>query len=298
MNFVHSYIYTKKIHLFILFLKFEVHTLVKMKEESFFITLMSNSSTKIYSDNKTSSFTVLLPQKVTLNGKWVVALAEIHYNYNFFNITEGNNKIYMKIFAHAAKNIENENTIVKQMCKVYSILPGYYSNMGDIIKIINETVTDVTGENKEILSFNKLNNRTNICVDDLNSKIAEISFSERLSMQLGFAPGDNIMHLRVSPYCANINLGIPDQMLIYTDIIEPSYVGHEMAYILKIVNTQPKSLTFGDACYKEFHKMHYTPVQKREFESISVDIRDYSGKFMPFLHGVLTVKLHFKKQDG
>ena len=85
-------------------------------------------------------------------------------------------------------------------------------------------------------------------------------------------------------------------MLIYTDIIEPSFIGHEKAYVLKVVNTEARQLHFGDACYKEYAHMHYMCVQKREFDTISIDIRDHTGNFMPFQHGVLMVKLHFKQR--
>lgn len=255
---------------------------------------MSNSSMYIYEDNKTSSFTVLLPQKITLNGRWCVALSEIHYNYNFFNVTSDNNKIRLK------KSSKNEgNMISKELNLIISVQPGYYRNISQVISVINDELTKITESEENVFSFNEVNGRTQFTSGVLEQHgITEIHLDERLCMQLGFHPGDNIMNQTISPHAANIHFGIADQMLIYTDIIEPTFIGHEKAYVLKIVNTQPRSLTFGDACYKEFHKMHYMPLQKREFETISVDIRDYNGNFMPFLHGVLTLKLHFMKQDG
>lgn len=257
---------------------------------------MSNSSMHIHKDNKTSSFTVLLPQKITLSGKWCVALSEIHYNYNFFNITTDNNRIYVK---KTTPNVGN--FISKESNQIKSVEPGYYKNISQVINIINDELKEITGSQENVFSLNEVNGRTQVVSGMLKKyDITEIRFDDRLSMQLGFQPGENFMNYIVknAPHAANIHFGIADQMLIYTDIIEPTFIGHEMAYVLKIVNTQPKSLTFGDACYKEFHKMHYMPLQKREFETISVDIRDYSGNFMPFLHGVLTLKLHFRKQDG
>lgn len=265
-----------------------------MKPESFFVTLVSNSSMHIYTDNKTSSFTVLLPQKITLSGKWCVALSEIHYNYNFFNITSGNNKIHVKI-----SKPNETNAISKERNIVTTVQPGYYKNISHVINIINDELTKIAGTKENVFSLNEVNGRTQFASSILKKyDFTEIQLDDRLCMQLGFQPGINFMDHTISPHIANIHFGIADQMLIYTDIIEPTFIGHEKAYVLKIVNTQPRSLTFGDACYKEFYKMHYMPIQKREFETISVDIRDYNGNFMPFLHGVLTLKLHFMKQDG
>lgn len=248
----------------------------------------------IYQDNKTASFTVLLPQKITLSGRWCVALSEIHYNYNFFNVTSSDNKIYAK------KSRSNEgNTIPQEHNFVMSVQPGYYQNISQVISIINDEMAKITGTKEDVFSFNEVNGRAHFVPSILKKHdFTEIQLDDRLCMQLGFQPGINFMDHTISIHAANIHFGIADQMLIYTDIIEPTFIGHEQAYVLKIVNTQPRSLTFGDACYKEFHKMHYMPLQKREFETISVDIRDYNGNFMPFLHGVLTLKLHFMKQDG
>lgn len=66
-----------------------------MKNNDFYLTLMSNSSLNYYPENKTSTFTVHLPQKIQLLGEWSVALAELHYPYNFFNVTDGENNIYI-----------------------------------------------------------------------------------------------------------------------------------------------------------------------------------------------------------
>lgn len=187
---------------------------------------------------------------------------------------------------------------MKYLNKTTAVQPGFYNDISDVVSILNDSVKETTGSNDNVFLYDRVNGRTNILSSNLSNEIKEIRFSDRMSVQLGFAPNENIRNLKISQHAGNIHFGIPDQMMIYTDIIEPTFIGNEKAYVLKIVNTQPNSLTFGDACYKEFHQMHYMPLQKREFDSVSIDIRDHSGNFMPFLHGVLTLKLHFMKQDG
>ena len=49
----------------------------------FYLTLPSNT---IGENNSTSSFSVRLPQKLNLVGKWEVALVEIQYPYSWNNI--------------------------------------------------------------------------------------------------------------------------------------------------------------------------------------------------------------------
>lgn len=251
---------------------------------------MSNSSLTIYPNNKTSSFTVSLPQKITLPGKWKVAVVEVHYNYNFYNISKGSNQI--KLVQKA------EGNAIEKFTSTFEIKCGYYKCIDDVITCLNRTIIDNSRTENDVFSFDKSVDR---CIVNFNEKrhpIENLFLQERLSMQLGFYPNTNIMKYPVSPHCCNIRFGIPDQMMIYTDIIEPTFISHEKAYVIKIVNTQAKNLDFGDACYVEFKQWHYMNVQKREFDSISIDIRDHTGNFMPFQHGIFTIKLHFKKHHG
>lgn len=295
--------------------------------DNFFITLMSNSSLSIFPDNTTTSFTISLPQKITLPGKWEVGVAEIHYNYNFFNVTEGNNRIWITSSMFKPDlteydtvlreyNSENEgenddesgisteeegNKSVNdsRITKCCEIPPGFYNNMYELIETINEEIKPVLETSSNLFIFHKTNNRCELNTDVINEKIPEIIKLEgRLNIQLGFIPCKNVLDAKISEHCCNIQFGIPDRMLIYTDIIEPTFIGHEKAYVIRIVSTQPKGLTFGDTCYTSYERMDYISVEKREFDAISIDIREPSGNFMPFLYGVFTIKLHFRKRHG
>lgn len=264
-------------------------------EDNFFLTLMSNSSLNYYSDNKTSGFTVHLPQKIQLTGQWVAALAELHYPYNFFNVVDGENRIFLEF--DNENQLEGANEIEKMRHEEYFISPGFYKTIDHILKAVNERLSNILG--CDILFLNGLDGRTVVNRVDLHeTNLHSITFSPKLAMQLGFNPNDNILEFNLSDNVGNIYFGIPDQMLIYADVIEPVLVGHEKAQIIKIVNTAggAKSCAFGEVHTMEFQRMHYIPVMKKDFESISIDIRDCTGSYMPFRHGVSTVKLHFKKK--
>ena len=260
--------------------------------KDFFVTLLSNSSMNFFPDNKTSSFTVQLAEKITLNGSWSVGVAEIHYNYNFFNVTHNNNGVICvkKDTGTSENSIHSLHTV--------NITPGYYGCVEDLVETVNTEMRKHWMAGGSLISIDNINNRTIVHKETIYKELESISFQGRLAMQLGFEPAENILSHDLSPHIGNIYFGVPDQMLIYTDIIEPTYIGHEKAYVLKIINTNVKSYKFGDICYKEYTHIHYMPVQKREFESVSVDIRDYTGAFIPFQHGVLTIKLHFKKNGS
>lgn len=267
----------------------------------FFITLVSNSSVNIFPNNTTSSFTVLLSEIISLKGRWEVAIAEIHYNYNFLNVTERNNKIILTRILSSSSSLNNDkaiNDIPKIPFTVKLEVPtGYYNSVHDLIKTINLQLKLYLTKGTRLFSLDDSNNRTYIHKENLCEGIESIFLEGRLNMQLGFEPHHDIWQSETAPHIGNICFGIPDQMMIYTDIIEPSFIGSEKAYVLKIVNTEPRQFKFGDACYREYNYMHYMRVQNREFESISIDIRDHTGNFMPFQHGILMLKLHFKHQN-
>lgn len=263
----------------------------------FFITLVSNSSTDIFPNNTTSSFTIHLPEKISLRGIWDVAIAEIHYNYNFFNVSDRNNKLILRQL-DSTNNDTSSNTISKSPRTHFIQIPnGYYNTIRDLVNTINHHLAAHLRKDKILLSIDAVNSRTHVYKENIISDIDNIFLEGRLNMQLGFEPHQDILRYKASPHIGNLCFGVPDQMLIYTDIIEPTFIGHERAYVLKVVNTEARQLQFGDACYKEYTHMHYMRVQKREFDTISIDIRDHTGKFMPFQHGVLMVKLHFKQNE-
>lgn len=263
----------------------------------FYITLVSNSSMKTFPENTTSSFTVLLPERISLKGEWSVAVAEIHYNYNFFNVNDQNNKIKV-IEDGADQNTNTVNVISDENIHELEVKNGYYNSVTDLIDQINKKASPYLLKNVGLLSLDSSSNRTIVHKEAVQKNIAHIYLNNRLGMQLGFNPRTDILETRLSPHIGNVRFGVPDQMFIYTDIIEPTFIGHEKTYVIKVVNTEAKKFTFGDTCYKEYTHMHYMRIQKREFETISVDIRDYTGQLMPFQHGVLMIKLHFKSQNA
>lgn len=256
-----------------------------MKE--FFVTLISNSSCNIYSWNKASSFTVQLPRKICLNENWVVGLAEIQFSYNFFNVSENNNSFtYSNGSFTSKRSIEN----------------GFYNSVSDIlVEVLNQT-RDIG----DWIEFDPVTNRVRVkCTEaiknphplsnDKTNELRSIKFHGRLALQLGFVPDGNVLDHLLSPYIGNVYFGIPDQMFIYCDIVEPQLIGYESSQVIKIVNTTETENKFGNPCYRGFQKIHYIPVMRKEFDRIEIEIRDITGEHFPFRHGISTVKLHFKE---
>jgi len=79
----------------------------------------------------------------------------------------------------------------------------------------------------------------------------------------------------------------------YCDLLEHRVVGDTLAPLLSIV---PVEGQHGDTVYRRYEKMHYFPVQKKNFDDIHITLRDDQGAVVPFKIGKVLVPLHFRKQ--
>lgn len=267
--------------------------------KDFYLTLISNSSMNYFPENKTNTFTVHLPSYISLSGQWEVALVEIHYPFTLFNITENNNTIYVKY------HNDSDNVHVEKLDT------GYYDNIHDLIQIINAKLKPHT-DNKELISLDRVTKRVIInqifeentdsnknVIDKSKKTLFSICFESRLAMQMGFAPEQNILAYNLSPHAVNIAIGVPEQFFVYCDIIDTQIIGDISAKVLRIINTADGSVkSFAQPCHKEFNLSHYVKVNDKKFQKVSIDIRDVAGNFLPFQFGVLTVKLHFKRENS
>lgn len=258
--------------------------------KDFYLTLISNSQYDLNPSNTSSLFMVQLPRKITLNEGYLVGLAEIQFPYNFFNVTENNNNTYTCVLGD--RKFKG------------SVTPGFYKTVNDIIDEVLVKTRENLGEWLEIdcktnrikiIRTPQIEASQNYSLE-LEKHSISFAFHGRLATQLGFPPDKNVFKYELSPFVGNVCFGIPEQMMVYCDLIEPQLIGYDSSQIIKIINTTEVESKFGTPCHRSFHKIHYVPVLKKEFDSVEINIRDITGELFPFRHGIVMVKLHFK--DG
>lgn len=267
----------------------------------FYMTLLSNSSMNIYPENKTSTFTVQIPRPVRLEGDWDVALAEIQYPYSFFTLQEGENKIEIRTHSATTEFVDSKGKKIPPTAwSTLQITPGFYDDVKEIIKAVNGAIKQAT----KLVDFFQIDNnskrvsskRSNT-VQVGETVIASFKLHGRLALQLGFRPNEEVSSAIRAPHAANVTSGIPDIMLIYCDIIEPQIFGDSWSKLLRTLNTSDGSANyFSKPCSVEFNQLQYLQIQRKQFDTVRIDIRDIAGKLMPFQYGTLCVKLHFKKR--
>lgn len=134
---------------------------------------------------------------------------------------------------------------------------------------------------------------------NIHEQLVEVRLENRLSMQCGFPPNTNILDAVTSPQIVSLNMGLPQEIFIYWDFIEPQLIGHTCIPVLKIVNTSNKIkyVNYGSIVTRDFVHHNYFPLIQKHFQTIKIDIRTSTGEFAPFKSGVVTLQLHFMKTE-
>ena len=120
-------------------------------ESEFYVTLPSNSSMQYFPDNKTLNFVTKLSRTLQLDGEWEVGLAEIDYPHTWYNIREGKNSV--EIYAR-------DKLYLMFLTVEYSIQPGYYEKVQDVIDALRKAGLDNLTE--VVLSYDDTSKRVTV----------------------------------------------------------------------------------------------------------------------------------------
>ncbi len=84
-----------------------------------------------------------------------------------------------------------------------------------------------------------------------------------------------------------------ESLYVYSSIVESRIVGDKIAPLLRIV---PITGRHGEMVTARFDHVQYMPVLSREFEDVEIEIRDDTGRPVPFERGKVTVTLHLRRR--
>ena len=230
-----------------------------------------------FPDNKTSNFVTKLSRTPQLDGEWEVGLAEIVYPHTWYSIREGKNSV--EIYAPG-------NLYLVFKTSEFSIQPGYYEKVQDVIDALYKAgisnLTDV------VLSYDDTSKRVTVkcgrrVVVKLRGDIARI---------FGFL---NDTTIRASDE-KGFTLALPETgnqyFYVYTDIIKSQYHGDVVVPVFRTVTVKGEH---GSYVSKNFERPHYVHLNKKIFDTISINIRDEAGDLVAFEHGKVIITLHFRR---
>ena len=282
----------------------------------FYLTLPSNSSSKYFPNNTLTHFVTKLHNDVSLNGEWEVALVDIMYPQNWYNVIGQ----YIDVSLSHTIDIQPEITPQEGLSPSYEhrveIPSGYYGSMRELVKVLNASINDTFDKvipswcSESISRYLKPSLRPSFSHDaqdrevsvkmpmevyvDLSEKLAEILGMNAITEEDAVRQRNGEMITKnYKPY--DVGGGL-HTLYIYCDVLESIPVGDTMAPLLRIVevsgtrNDERQELT-----HVQYDQPRYFPVQKKAFDTIEIDIRDDTGESIPFDAGKLIVTLHFRR---
>ena len=250
----------------------------------FYLTLPSNSSVEYYPENTLTSFTTRLPNSIHLEGDWDVGLVEIQYPHNWYNIPEDIQKRSFSVRISANRSNQTNAS--------FSIDKGYYPTMSHVIDAITRKINNATNETtqKMRMEYDEITGKVNGSFEyDL-----QLSTSNHMQRMLGLN-SQSLTMIRSRDWQATYGADLDpmDSLYVYCDVLEPRVVGDTLAPLLRIVPVEGKH---GDLITRIYENVHYIRVQKKNFQTVEINIRDRTGKKVSFEPGTLNVTLHFRRR--
>ena len=246
---------------------------------NFYLTLPSNSSMSYYEDNTLASFTTRLPNTIDLEGDWEVGLVEIQYPHNWFNVPSEVTARSFRMRGRRDGRAEDRRFIIRD---------GYYPSVRSLLDEI---------ENKGNNAANSTN-MVDLHFDTVTQKVSQVNINlpdtvdvpAHIQQMLGMNNSYFTRDSRVTDSVVNMN---PlDSLYVYCDVVEPRVVGDSLTPLLRIV---PVEGEHGELVTRIYTNVHYVRVQRKTFQTLEVNIRDRTGKKVPFERGTLNVTLHFRR---
>ena len=91
-----------------------------------------------------------------------------------------------------------------------------------------------------------------------------------------------------------MNVIQPTHMYIYSNIVAHNFVGDSSAPLLQTLSVDRNIRGKSSEIDIFFATPQYKPLSTNSFDIIEINIRDASGKLLPFQRGHLIITLHFK----
>ena len=273
----------------------------------FYLTLPSNSSEKYYPGNTLTHFITKLHNDISLSGDWEVALVDIMYPRNWYNIDEQ----YLRISCNNCMKIVPQANPDEKVAPAYDIhvgIPsGYYYSIQDLVEAIKVSIANAFS--RPILAWSskgvdryvdqtlwpkiKYNPHNQKVIVTMQPQMT-IRFSEQLAKILAIEPHQfsKVEMAIKSSFTCDIEGGL-HALYVYCDVLECVPVGDTMAPLLRIVEITGQK---GEMVHIQYDQPRYVPLQKKHFDSIEIDIRDDTGQDISFDSGKLIATLHFRRQ--
>ena len=226
----------------------------------------------VYEENTCAKYTTKIPENVDLNGDWEVALSEIIYPNKMVHVVNGEEciiRVYMRGEYMDTRYLPDEE----------------YDDPATLMEHfleIKQNYCKITYDEK-----------TNEIEMNCNHPLASMVFTKTLARVLGFR---QTSFEQGKVYRGKLCMGVdPSTMYVYCDLIEHVIVGDTRAPLLRTFGMEKNT---NDVVHRTFPNPVYVPVQKKQFDTVEVNIMTDTGDPMPFASGKSLVLLHFRRSTN
>ena len=273
----------------------------------FYLTLPSNSSQLHFPDNTLTEFTTKLASTIELTDEWEVGLAEIMFPRSWYTIPKDGLKIEVDCsdcIDTALYKTDEEKARGYHTIKIY-LKGGYYNTMEELVQELNQAAarafnyTRVYGGNVKPLdppAFDYISHAKKIRITLIAGMYIE--FPPELETILGLPSSQNPMGNESTQtlsiegdHSCDLQAGI-HALYVYCDLLQFTHVGNIKAPLLRVVNSGGEA---GDVVTRYYERPRYIPLQKKNFDSIQIIIRDDLGEKIHFENGKVLLTLHFRR---
>ena len=239
----------------------------------FYVTLPSNSSSEYYPNNTVARYTTKLANKIELDGDWEVGLAEISMPSMVDNVVQG--RCYYDIF------------IGDEITRRAVLPPANYKYMDALVEALHKAQREVTEIRQLLVTFSYMNGKISLQMHDQ----VKVQFSADLALILGV---DEEMKYSGTTARYSTALDAPDvrSVYVYCDVLEHVAVGDTRVPLLRIVDKSKKK---SENVHKVMNPILYVPLQKKNFDTVEINMMTDSGIPVPFRPGKAFVVLEFRR---
>jgi len=243
----------------------------------FYVTLPSNSSADYYPENTVARYTTKLADKIELESEWEVGLAEISFPSEVENVVYG--QCYVDLYIN--------DVLIRRV----TLPSGHHKRVRSLVDTLHtEQRSQIPLQSHEplLVEFSYVNGKISI---KLQENIV-IEFSRDLARMLGFDEYVKYRRNMTAKRSASLTAGDVSSAYVYCDILEHVAVGDTKAPLLRIVD-KPKK-TYGNV-HQTLNPILYVPLQKKNFDTVEINIMTDTGVPVPFRYGKAFVVLEFRR---
>lgn len=296
-----------------------------MNQNSFYLHVASTDSLGTYPENSGAKFTNVLPTDISFPDvtQFEVALSEISYNSNFYNIDDD--------CAFGIFDFQYQWPKTDLYGKLWDLklASGFYKTPETVCKVLNDLVSSLNIDrfrDVKLFSYNEITRKFELNVEELyvtilvkgslidilglerrvyvRHQIAYIGKSKDLQFYLYEGEKRFFKNQRrswvsdaekggIAPFVAQMTS--VSAFLVYADLVKDVMFGSTFSNVIKTLGI--KGTNNGERIVDSFLKRMYVPLKFNTFNTISVRILDFRQRPIEFKSGNVTATFHFRRKS-